>query len=87
MMMLMTMVIDINIDRLMSDYKYDSYDSSALQVAFANLRRAEQQAFWLGLLVGSPLGVYIVANKRIQPKLGAGPVTKVASALLTGSLM
>ena len=72
---------------LMSDFKYDSYDSSALMVAFSNLRRAEQQGFWLGLLVGSPLGVYIVANKNIQKKFAAGPVTKVASALLVGSLM
>jgi len=71
----------------MSDYKYDSYDSSALQVAFANLRRAEQQAFWLGLLVGSPLGVYAISNRRIQPKFAAGPVSKVASALVFGSLM
>lgn len=71
----------------MSDYKYDSYDTSALQVAFANLRKAEEQGFWMGLVLGSPLGVYLVSNPRIQHKFAAGPVTKVASALLVGSLV
>jgi hypothetical protein len=71
----------------MSDFSYDSYDSSALKVAFENLRAAEQQGFWLGLVAGSPLGVWLVSRKTIQHKIGGGPTTKVLSALFVGSLM
>ena len=78
------MLVDII---LMSDFTYDSYDSSTLKVAFENLRSAEQQGFWLGLAVGSPLGVWLVAQPRIQHKFSAGPATKIFSALFIGSLM
>ena len=71
----------------MSDFAYGSYDSSTLKVAFENLRRAEQQGFWLGLFVGSPLGVWIVSRQHIAHKIGAGPGTKLFSAVFVGSLV
>lgn len=71
----------------MSEFNYDSYDQSTLKVAFSNLRAAEQQGFWMGLLVGSPLGVWIVSRPQIQHKFAAGPTSKIVSALFCGSLM
>lgn len=69
------------------DFAYDSYDSSTLKVAFQNLRRAEQQGFWAGLLLGGPLGYWLVSRQGIQHKFTAGPVSKVASSLIVGSLV
>jgi hypothetical protein len=71
----------------MSDFAYDTYDISTLKVAFQNLRRAEQQGFWLGVLGGFPLGVYLVSRPSLQNKFAAGPVSKAVSALIVGSLM
>jgi hypothetical protein len=71
----------------MSDFNYDTYDVSTLKVAFQNLRKAEQQGFWLGVLAGFPLGVYIVGRPSIQHKFNAGPISKTVSALVVGSLM
>jgi hypothetical protein len=71
----------------MSDFTYDTYDVSNLKVAFQNLRKAEQQGFWLGVLGGFPLGVYIVGRPSIQHKFAAGPISKTVSALLVGSLV
>ena len=71
----------------MSDFTYDSYDISTLKTALENLRRSEQQGFWLGLLGGFPLGAWIVGRKSIQNKFVAGPWSKLASGLAMGSLM
>lgn len=71
----------------MSDFEYDSYDSSTLKVAFQNLRKAEQEGFWFGIFGGFPLGLWLVTRKSITHKISAGPVTKTASALIFGSLM
>ena len=71
----------------MSDFAYESYDISTLKVAFQNLRRAEQQGFWLGVLGGFPLGIYLVSRPSIQHKFAAGPISKTVSALIVGSLM
>ena len=71
----------------MTDFGYDSYDQSTLKVAFSNLRAAEQQGFWMGLVVGSPLGVWLVSRPQLRSKISAGPATKVFSALFVGSLM
>ena len=72
---------------IMSDFTYDSYDSSALKVAFSNLQAAERQGFWMGLVIGSPMGVWLVSRPQIQHKFNAGPATKLFSALFVGSLM
>ena len=71
----------------MTDFKYDSYDESTLKVAFQNLRKAEGQGFWLGLLLGTPLGIYAVSNRGIRQKFTAGPLSKVVSSIAMGSLM
>lgn len=71
----------------MSDFAYETYDVSTLKVAFQNLRKAEQQGFWLGVLGGFPLGIYLVSRPAIQNKFAAGPISKTVSALLVGSLM
>ena len=71
----------------MSDFEYDSYDSSTLKVAFQNLRKAEQEGFWLGIGAGFPLGFWLVTRKSISHKISAGPITKTFSSLIFGSLM
>ena len=71
----------------MEDFSYDSYDQSTLKVAFSNLRTAEQQGFWMGIVVGSPLGVWLINRPTIQHKFAAGPVAKTFSAIFVGSLM
>jgi hypothetical protein len=71
----------------MSDFEYDSYDVSTLKVAFQNLRKAEQEGFWLGIAGGFPLGIWLVGHRSIQHKVAAGPITKTISALVLGSLM
>lgn len=69
------------------DFTYDSYDSSTLKVNFQNLRKTEQQAFWMGIILGTPIGTWIVSRKSIQHKFTAGPLSKVLSSLFVGSLM
>ena len=69
------------------DFAYDSYDVSTRKVAFQNLRRTEQQGFWAGILVGGPLGYWLVSRQGIQHKFTAGPISKVASSLIVGSLV
>lgn len=71
----------------MSDFEYDSYDSSTLKVAFQNLRKAEREGFWLGIIAGFPLGIYFVSRDGVRQKLNAGPLAKGISALVIGSLM
>jgi len=71
----------------MSDFDYETYDISTIKIAFQNLKRAERQGFWLGVLAGFPLGIYIVSRPAIQHKFAAGPISKAASALIVGSLM
>lgn len=69
------------------DYQYDSYDCTTLKVAFQNLRKAEQQGFWVGLLAGEPIGTWLVSRKELQSKFTAGPISKAVSSLVIGSLM
>ena len=71
----------------MSDFEYDSYDVTTLRVALQNLRRAEQEGFWLGVLGGFPTALWLVGRPAVQHKIAAGPFTKTASALLLGSLL
>lgn len=71
----------------MSDFDYETYDVSTLKVAFQNLRKAEQQGFWLGVLGGFPLGIYLVSRPSLQHKFVAGPISITVSALTVGSLM
>lgn len=71
----------------MSDFEYDSYDVSTLKVAFQNLRKAEQEGFWLGLAGGFPLGYWLVTRQGIQKKFAAGPISKTLSCLFVGSLV
>jgi hypothetical protein len=71
----------------MSDFVYETYDVSTLKVAFQNLRKAEQQGFWLGVIGGFPLGYYLVSRPSLQHKFVAGPISKIASPLIVGSLM
>jgi hypothetical protein len=75
------------LDIIVMDFTYDSYDSSTLKVNFQNLRKAEQQAFWIGLVLGTPIGTWLVSRKSIQHKFAAGPLSKVFSSLMVGSLM
>jgi hypothetical protein len=71
----------------MSDFEYDSYDSSTLKVAFQNLRKAEKEGFWLGIGAGFPFGYWLVTRKSINHKIAAGPIAKTLSCLISGSLM
>jgi hypothetical protein len=71
----------------MSEFEYDSYDISAIKVSFENLRRAERQGFWAGLLIGSPLAYYISINKQVAKKCTMSRWTVGLSGLVLGSLM
>lgn len=71
----------------MTDFEYDSYDTTTLKVAFQNLRRAEQEGFWLGVVAGFPSAFWLVTRPAIAHKINAGPVTKTLSALIVGSLV
>lgn len=71
----------------MADFKYDSYDVSAMKVAFERLRQTEERGFWYGVLAGLPAGaLYIRSIKRTSPLPVPVPFA-VAVPLLTGSLM
>ena len=71
----------------MSDFLYDTYDISTLKTALENLRRAEQQGFWLGVGSGFPLGTWLISRPTLQHKFQAGLWSKVCSSLIVGSLM
>ena len=71
----------------MTDFAYDTYDISTIKVQMEILRSAEEQGFWMGLALGSPLGVWLISRPQIQQKFVAGPGSKLFSALFVGSLM
>jgi hypothetical protein len=71
----------------MTDFEYDSYDVTTLRVAFQNLRKAEQEGFWLGIAAGFPSALWLVTRPSIQHKIAPGPITKTLSALIFGSLI
>ena len=71
----------------MSDFTYDSYDSTTLKTSLENLRRAERQGFWLGLVGGMPLGAWLVGRSLVQNKFQAGPWSKLTSGVILGSLV
>lgn len=58
-----------------------------MKVAFENLRRREQNGFWVGLLFGIPLGVYVAGRPFYQAKYNLGGVGKGVVGLVVGSLV
>ena len=71
----------------MSDFTYDSYDVSTMKTSLQNLRRAEQQGFWLGVLGGMPSGAWLVGRSVVQNKFKAGLWAKLTAGLMVGSLV
>ena len=71
----------------MSDFKYDSYDQSAMKVAFEHLRQTEEKGFYYGALVGLPVGAWYILNARKSTRLPIPTAVIVSIPLLTGSLM
>jgi hypothetical protein len=71
----------------MSDFTYDSYDSSAVKVAFEHLRQTEEKGFWFGVLVGLPAGALYVYNIRKISRLPVPWALTASIPLLTGSAM
>ncbi len=71
----------------MTDFEYDSYDVTTLRVALQNLRKAEQEGFWLGVLGGFPSALWLASRPSVQHKIAAGPITKTLSALILGSVV
>ena len=69
----------------MADFKYDSYDQTAIKVAFERLRQKEQTGFWCGVLVGVPLGLLFIRSVRTGTRLPLPWVIGTSVPLLAGS--
>lgn len=71
----------------MADFKYDSYDQSAMKVAFEHLRQTEEKGFWYGALFGIPAGAWYIHSASKASKLPIPWAIATSIPLLTGSAM
>ena len=79
-------ILSIKVNILtMADFKYDSYDQTAIKVAFEHLRQTEEKGFWYGALVGLPLGFWFIRTASKGTRLPLPWAIATSVPLLAGS--
>jgi hypothetical protein len=67
------------------DFEYDSYDQTAIKVAFENLRQTEKKGFYYGVFFGLPLGMFLIKSLNKTSKLPVPWFIAITVPVLTGS--
>ena len=71
----------------MTDFKYESPDLTSMKVAFEGLRKAEESGFWVGTILGLPLGYLLYQRLAKAGKILPSRSKAVTIPLLTGSIL
>ena len=70
----------------MSDFKYESYDQTALKVRFENFRQSDRKGFWYGVAL-MPLTYFLLSKKQTIGSYQIIVPAKLLAACLAGPIL